>query len=178
MKRLGTLVAYLFQDLFRSLTGLLVGVAALVLYLVAIVSVTGGIDRDYYALVIGGFFAAFALVLTILISDRAYHATSDLLILRFPSRMPCLAGVALTVTMTWEAVWPWIWLVWVALPGFGLLVEWERRVILQLVAALVNEVAGGLGLHPMLQPSAYAPPARRVDDLRRRDERDELEELL
>ena len=47
MKRLWALVSYLFQDLFRSLTGLLVVVAALVFYLVAIVSVTGGIDRDY-----------------------------------------------------------------------------------------------------------------------------------
>jgi hypothetical protein len=96
MRRLWTLIAYLFQDLFRSLTGLLVIVAALVFYLVAIVSVTGGIDRDYYALVIGGFFAVFALVLAVMLADRAYSATSYLLIFRFSSRMPFLAGVALT----------------------------------------------------------------------------------
>jgi hypothetical protein len=96
MRRLWRLVAFLFQDLFRSLTGLLVVVAALVFYLVAIVSVTGGIDRDYYALVIGGFFAVFALILAVMLADRAYSATSYLLIFRFSSRMPFLAGVALT----------------------------------------------------------------------------------
>jgi hypothetical protein len=96
MRRLWTLVSFLFRDLFRSLTGLLVVVAALVFYLVAIVSVTGGIDRDYYALVIGGFFAIFALMLAVMLADRAYSATSYLLIFRFSSRMPFLAGVALT----------------------------------------------------------------------------------
>jgi hypothetical protein len=96
MRRLWRLVTYLFQDLFRSLTGLLVVVAALVFYLVAIVSVTGGIDGDYYALVIGGFFAVFALILAVMLADRAYNATSYLLIFRFSSRMPFLAGVALT----------------------------------------------------------------------------------
>jgi hypothetical protein len=96
MKRLWALVSYLFQDLFRSLTGMLVVVAALVFYLVAIVSVTGGIDRDYYALVIGGFFAVLAMVLAVMIADRAYQASSYLLILRLPSRMMFLAGVALT----------------------------------------------------------------------------------
>lgn len=96
MKRLWTLISYLFRDHFRSLTGMLVVVAALVFYLVAIVGVTGGIDRNYYALVIGAFFAVLALVLAVMMADRAYHATSYLLILRFPSRMAFLAGVALT----------------------------------------------------------------------------------
>jgi hypothetical protein len=96
MRRLWTLVSYLVHDLFRSLTGLLVVVVALAFYLVAIVSVTGGIDRDYYALVIGGFFAILALVLAVMLADRVYNATSYLLIFRFSSRMPFLAGVALT----------------------------------------------------------------------------------
>jgi len=96
MKRLWALVRYLLQDLFRSLTGLLVVVAALVFYLVAIAGVTGGIDRDYYALVIGGFFAMMALVLAVVIADRANQASSYLLILRLRSRTPFLAGVLLT----------------------------------------------------------------------------------
>ena len=95
MKRLWALVRYLLQDLFRSLTGMLVVVAALVFYLMAMVSVKGGVDRDYFALVIGGFFAILALVLAVVIADRAHQASSYLLILRLPSRTPFLAGVAL-----------------------------------------------------------------------------------
>jgi hypothetical protein len=95
MTRLWTLIAYLFRDLFRSLTGMLVVVASLAFYLVGIVGVTGGIDRNYYALVIGAFFAILALVVAVILADRAYHATSYLLILRFRSRAPFLAGVAL-----------------------------------------------------------------------------------
>jgi len=76
MRRLWTLVSYFIRDLFRSLTGLLVIVAAMVFYLVAIVSVTGGIDRDYYALVIGGFFGVFSLILALVVADRAYRSES------------------------------------------------------------------------------------------------------
>jgi len=82
MRRLWTLVSYFIRDLFRSLTGLLVIVAAMVFYLVAIVSVTGGIDRDYYALVIGVFFGVFSLILALVVADRAYRSESYLLLYR------------------------------------------------------------------------------------------------
>jgi hypothetical protein len=89
-----------------------------------------------------------------------------------------LAGAALILTMTFEQVRPWIWFAWVALPSLGVLVEFERRVVLQLVAALVDEVAHNLGLHHLLPPVAATPNTRRAVPQPRRDERDDLEELL
>jgi len=99
VKRVWALVSYLFRDLFRSLTGALVVVAALVFYLVIIVSVTGGVDRDYYALVIGGFFGVLSLLVTLVIADRAHRSTSYLLLYRLPARAAYLAAVALTAVL-------------------------------------------------------------------------------
>ena len=95
MRQVWVLVTYLWRDLFRSLTGGLVVVAALVFYLVAILSVTGGIDRDYYALVIGGFFSLFGLVLTLIVADRSFRSSSYLLFYRLPSRTSFLTAIAL-----------------------------------------------------------------------------------
>ncbi len=100
MKRVGVLVSYLLRDLFRSLTGLLVIVAAFVFYLVGIVGVTGGVDRDYYALVIGGFFGIFCLVVTLVMADRAFNAKSYLLLYRLPARAAFLSAVLLAALLT------------------------------------------------------------------------------
>jgi len=99
MKRVWVLTSYLWRDLFRSLTGALVVVAALVFYLVFISSVTGGVDRDYYALVIGGFFGIFSLLLTLLIADNTYSSASYLLLYRLPSRNAMLAAIVLTAVL-------------------------------------------------------------------------------
>lgn len=93
MKRIWVLVSYLLRDLFRSLTGLLVIVAAFVFYLVGILGVTGGIDRDYFALVIGGFFGIFCLILSLVVADRAYRAESYLLLYRLSSRSTFLVSI-------------------------------------------------------------------------------------
>lgn len=99
MNRVLVMISYLWRELFRSLTGLLAIVASLVFYLVAILSVTGGVDRDYFALVIGGFFSIFSLVMAILIADRAYHAKSYLVLYRLPSRSVFLAAIGLTAVL-------------------------------------------------------------------------------
>jgi hypothetical protein len=99
MSRVLVLIGYLWRELFRSLTGLLVIVAAVVFYLVAIQSVIGAIDRDYYALIIGGFFGVFSLVMTIVLADRAFHAKSYLFIYRLPSRAIFLAALGLTAVL-------------------------------------------------------------------------------
>jgi hypothetical protein len=99
MKRAWVLVTYLWREFFRSLTGFLSIVFALVFYLVAILSVTGGIDRDYYALVIGAFFAVFSLALTVVIGDRTFHAKTYLLMYRLPTRAHFLAALVLTAVL-------------------------------------------------------------------------------
>lgn len=96
MTRVWVLVTFFWRELFRSVTGILVLVGALVFYLVAILGVTGGVDRDYFALVIGGFFGIYSLIITLVVADRAYHASSYLLLSRLPSRIIFLAAVALT----------------------------------------------------------------------------------
>ncbi|MBN1316523.1 MAG: hypothetical protein JXA42_13690 [Anaerolineales bacterium] len=99
MSRIWALTGYLWRELFRSLTGFLAIVASLVFYLVAILSVTGRIDRDYFALVIGGFFGVFCLVLTIIVADRAFHAKSYLVLYRIPARSIFLVSISLTATL-------------------------------------------------------------------------------
>ncbi len=99
MRQVWVLVTYLWRELFRSLTGALVIVAALVFYLVAILSVTGGIDRDYFALVIGGFFGVFALVLVLIIADRVFRSASYLLLYRLASRTVVLAAIVMTALL-------------------------------------------------------------------------------
>jgi hypothetical protein len=95
MKQIWALVTYMWRDLFRSLTGGLVVVGALVFYLVAILSVTGGVDRDYYALVIGGFFGLYGLLLTLIVSDRSFRSSSYLVFYRLNSRISFLAAIVL-----------------------------------------------------------------------------------
>lgn len=99
MRQVWVLVTYLWRELFRSLTGALVLVAALVFYLVAVVGVTGGVDWDYYALVIGGFFGVFSLILVLIIADRAFHSTSYLLLYRLPSRSTLLIAIVVTAIL-------------------------------------------------------------------------------
>lgn len=96
MKRVWALATFFWRELFRSVTGILVLVGALVFYLVAILSITGGVDRSYFALVIGGFFGIYCLVLTLIVADRAHHASSYLFLSRLPSRITFLAAVTLT----------------------------------------------------------------------------------
>jgi hypothetical protein len=95
MRQIWALVTYFWRDLFRSLTGGLVVVAALVFYLVAIVSVTGGVDRDYYVLVIGGFFGIFGLILTLIVADRSFRSSSYMVFYRLSSRTSFLAAIVL-----------------------------------------------------------------------------------
>ena len=99
MRQVWVLVTYLWRELFRSLTGALAMVAALVFYLVAILSVTGGVDRDYYALVIGGFFGIFALVLVLIIADRTFRSASYLLLYRLTSRTTLLTAIVVTAVL-------------------------------------------------------------------------------
>lgn len=99
MKRIWTLAGYFWRELFRSLTGFLAVVICTVFYLVAILSVYGRIDRDYYALVIGGFFAVFCLILTIVIADRSFHAKTYLILYRIPTRGILLASISLTAIL-------------------------------------------------------------------------------
>jgi hypothetical protein len=99
MRQVWVLVTYLWRELFRSLTGALVVVAALVFYLVAILSVTGGVDRDYYALVIGGFFGVFALVMVLIIADRTFRSASYLLLHRLTSRTTLLTAIVVTAVL-------------------------------------------------------------------------------
>ncbi len=99
MKRVGVLVSYFSRDLFRSWTGVLAIAGALVFYLVAIASVIGDLDRDYYALVIGGFFGFWSLLLTVLLADRAHCSTSYMILYRLPARAAFLAAVTLTAVL-------------------------------------------------------------------------------
>jgi hypothetical protein len=99
MKQIWVLVIYLWRELFRSLTGALVIVAALVFYLVAILSVTGGVDRDYYALVIGGFFGIFSLILTLIVADRSFRSSSYLLLYRLTARISLLTAIVVTAIL-------------------------------------------------------------------------------
>lgn len=99
MKQIGVLVIYLWRELFRSLTGALVIAAALVFYLVAILSVTGGVDRDYYALVIGGFFGIFSLILTLIVADRSFRSSSYLLLYRLTARTSFLTAIVVTAVL-------------------------------------------------------------------------------
>ena len=100
MKRMWVLTSYMLRELFRSLTGAIIIVIALVFYLVAIQSVIGGVDRDYYALVIGGFFSLFSLFVAAIIADRAYRASSYLLLYRLPTRVAFLAAITLAAVLT------------------------------------------------------------------------------
>jgi hypothetical protein len=95
MKRVWALTAYIVVEFSRSLTALLMMTVVAAFYLVAILGVTGGIDQDYFALVVGGFFGIFGLVLAIVIADRAFHAKTYLLFYRLPSRSMFLAAVAM-----------------------------------------------------------------------------------
>lgn len=96
MRRVMALVGYQVRELFRSLTGMLVVVAALVFYLVGILSVTGGVDRDYFGLVIGGFFGLYSMMVALVLSDRAYRASSYLVVSRLPARAALLAALIIS----------------------------------------------------------------------------------
>lgn len=100
MKRVLILTSYFLRELFRSLSGLLLIVAALVFYLVAILGVTGGVDRDYAAIMIGAFFALLSLLLALIIADRAHRSSSYLLLYRLPSRSAFLAAILLATVLT------------------------------------------------------------------------------
>ncbi|MCK4832020.1 MAG: hypothetical protein KAS81_04595, partial [Anaerolineales bacterium] len=99
MRQVWILTSYLLRELLRSLTGGLVVVGGLAFYLVAIHSVTGGVDQDYYALVIGGFFGVVSLLLTLIIADRSYRSASYLLLYRLSSRAIFLAAIVLAAVV-------------------------------------------------------------------------------
>jgi len=99
MRQVWILTSYLLRELLRSLTGGLVVVGGLAFYLIAIHSVTGGVDQDYYALVIGGFFGVVSLLLTLIIADRSYRSASYLLLYRLSSRAIFLAAIVLAAVL-------------------------------------------------------------------------------
>jgi O-antigen biosynthesis protein len=88
-----------------------------------------------------------------------------------------VAGISLLASISLAPQHPWIWGVWIAIPGLAAVVEYERRLLARLVASLVEQAAGQLDLQYLLHPSTdHAPrqPSPKPADR----QRDDLEELL
>jgi hypothetical protein len=89
-----------------------------------------------------------------------------------------LCSAALVASVAWPKWQPWVFFAWIVVPIHLMLVAAERRLILQLVVALVDTVAQRLKLNHLLPPSATTPQPRRPLPTRSVGERDDLEELL
>jgi GT2 family glycosyltransferase len=67
-------------------------------------------------------------------------------------------GLLLLLGLWLTGRWPWIWLSWLALPLAGALLEREKRVLLRILAALLNEVAQELEWVNLNQAAAPGAP--------------------
>ncbi|MEN8097696.1 MAG: hypothetical protein ABFQ89_01345 [Chloroflexota bacterium] len=100
MSRLRATVSLIITDLFRSLTGGIVVAGAIAFLLVAILSVTGGVDRNYVVHLVGGFFGLYAMLLGWLVSDRTNRSSSYQILVRMPNRSMFLAAILIVVIVT------------------------------------------------------------------------------
>jgi len=93
MRRIWTLSRYFNGRLTHSLSGLLYLIATLVFWAVMFNPGQGSPDFDHYFLMIGGFGAAMAFLVTLTITSQSNRAENYPLLVRLPSRVEYLTAV-------------------------------------------------------------------------------------
>ena len=93
IQRIWTLSRYFNGRLIHSLSGILYLLAALVFWFVIFNPRQGSPDFDHYFLMIGGFGAAMAFLVTLTIASQSNHAENYPLLVRLPGRVEYLTAV-------------------------------------------------------------------------------------
>lgn len=93
MRRIWTLSRYFNGRLAHSLSGILYLIAALAFWIIFFSPSQGSPDFDHYFLMIGGFGAGLAFLLTLTIATHSNRAENYPLLVRLPSRVEYLTAV-------------------------------------------------------------------------------------